>query len=125
MAFQCPNCGGKKTLRIINSIELAADMRSDEISLQVLHCKNCKFEALGVYEESTRGALISESVDHYGYKCEPEQMRFVKSLIKRCPAPKNARCSCKSHQELNQRDSSGRWIKPGIETGQQIFPIKL
>jgi len=39
MGFQCPQCSHLKSLRITSSIELALDARSDEISLQVLHCK--------------------------------------------------------------------------------------
>jgi hypothetical protein len=80
---------------------------------------------LAVYEESSRGALGSESVDHYGYHAGQKVFRSVQSLIKRCPAPNNARCSCPSHRELNKRDQSGRWIKPGLEAGQQTYPILM
>jgi hypothetical protein len=125
MSFNCPNCQGRKTLLIANRIELAPDARSDEISLQVLRCMNCGYEGLGVYEESFRGVLDSESVDHYGYDVNPDVVRNVDSLIKKCSKPKDSRCKCNSHQILNKRDQNGRWIRPGFERGQETFRIMM
>jgi len=125
MSFQCPQCANLKSLRIIKSIELAPDARSDEISLQVLRCQDCGYEGLGVYEESSRGALGSESVDHYGFQADKKTIHEIQSEINRCPKPKDARCNCRSHQKLNRRDQSGRWIRPGFIPGQKIYPIKL
>jgi len=125
MSFNCPICHVQKTLRIVNRIELPSDARSDEISLQVLRCMNCGYQGLGVYEESSRGALGSESVDHYGYTVEPEVVRNVDSLIIKCSKPKDSGCKCNSHQLLNKRDQNGRWIRPGYEQGQQTFRITL
>ena len=125
MSFQCPQCSHLKSLRFTSRIELAPDARSDEISLQVLRCRDCDYEGLAVYEESSRGVPDSESVDHYGYHAKREIIRAVRALIKSCPARKNARCTCISHQKLNQRDQTGRWIRPGIEAGQQTYPILM
>lgn len=125
MSFQCPQCLGLQSLQIIASIELVPDTRSDEISLQVVRCRDCRFEALAVYEESTRGALDSESVDHYGYQVARKDLFSIKSLIKGCPRPRDAGCSCASHRQLNQRDSSGRWMRPGFEPGQKVFPMRI
>jgi C4-type Zn-finger protein len=66
LVFICPACK-YKTLEIISSIELPPDIRSDEITLQILKCKNCEFKSLGLYEESRRGALGYESVNHRGF----------------------------------------------------------
>ena len=125
MSFQCPQCANLKTLRIINSIELAPDARSDEISLQVLRCRDCDYEGLAVYEESSRGAFGSESVDHYGYHADKKTIREIQSEINRCTKPRDARCNCRSHQKLNKRDVSGRWLRPGFEPGQETYSIKL
>jgi len=125
MSFQCPQCSNRKSLKIIISIELEPDARSDEISLQVLGCRDCGYEGLGVYEESSRGALGSESVDHYGFDADQKVIRSVESMIKRCSKPREARCKCRSHQKLNKRDQSGRWIRPGFEPGQMTYPIKF
>ncbi len=125
MSFQCPSCSNKKSLKIIESIELPPDSRSDEISLQVVRCSSCNYLGLAVYEESSRGALGSETVDHYGYLADQKISKSVQSMIKRCPKPRNARCKCTVHQELNNRDKSGRWLRPGLEAGQQTYPMKM
>lgn len=125
MSFLCPECSNKKSLQIIRSIELAPDARSDEITLQVVRCRDCDYEGLAVYEESTRGALDSETVDHYGYYVDRKNLRSIHSTIKRCPKPKDAWCKCNSHEKLNQRDPSGRWVRPGYSPNQKIYPIIL
>ena len=125
MSFLCPECSNKKSLQITSSIELSSDMRSDEIALQVVKCRDCGYEGLAVYEESSRGALDSESVDHYGYYIDQKVLRSTRSLMKRCPKPKDARCTCKSHQKLNQQDPSGRWIRPGYDPNQKTYRIIL
>jgi hypothetical protein len=125
MSFKCPRCSTNKTLRITQSIELAADARSDEIGLQIVYCSSCKFEALAVYEESRRGSLSFDAVDHYCYPAALNTIQATRALIHRCPDPKNAMCQCASHVELNQRDSSGRWITPGFETGMERCPLEL
>ena len=124
MSFVCPDCN-KKTLNILERIELAPDARSDEISLQLIHCKNCNFDGLAVYEESRRGALDSESIDHYGYKPDDEDIKVLRAFIKRCPEPTNPWCKCEGHQKLNKRNEFGRWVKPGSKTGQDTFPMDL
>jgi hypothetical protein len=125
MSFECPQCSVIKSLRITSSIELAADARSDEISLQIVYCSSCKFEALAVYEESRRGSLSSDAVDHYCYPAARNTIQATRGLIRHCPNPKNARCQCASHEKLNQRDPTGRWITPGFETGMERYPMKL
>jgi len=125
MSFKCPQCSTNKTLRIVTSIELASDARSDEITLQIVYCSSCKFEALAVYEESRRYSLSCDAVDHYCYPAALNTIQATRALIHHCPDPKDAGCQCASHVELNQRDSSGRWITPGFENGMERYRLEL
>lgn len=125
MAFHCPDCKNLKTLQIINRIELPPDARSDEISLQIVKCNSCKFEAVAIYEESHRGALDSDVFDHYGYTIDQKELKELKALIRQCPEPKNLRCSCDTHTTLQRKDSYGRWIRPGFSKEQRTFRMVL
>jgi hypothetical protein len=125
MAFHCPDCKNLKTLQIINRIELPPDARSDEISLQIVKCNSCKFEAVAIYEESHRGALDSDVFDHYGYALDQKEIKGLKTLIRQCPEPKNLRCSCDTHTTLKRNDSFGRWVKPGFSKEQRTFRMIL
>jgi hypothetical protein len=121
MPFQCPECQG--TLRITASLELPPDSRSDEITLQTVRCRDCGFEAIAVYEESRRGALGSESVDHRGFRIEAPDLRALRRQIRSCPRPRDPRCDCPAHQALGRRDRSGRWAGlAGVALGDW-FPI--
>jgi len=62
MSFQCPQSSNIKSLAFINTIELSPDARSDEISLLVLHCRDCWYERLDVDENISRGRLGYVSV---------------------------------------------------------------
>jgi hypothetical protein len=59
MAFWCPDCGGDKTLVLVNSVDLPADATHDEIALQVLECRACGLLAAATYTESRHGAAPS------------------------------------------------------------------
>ena len=109
MPFQCPECSFPSSLRITSRIELPPDSRSDEISLQVIQCRNCGFAGLAIYEESRRGALDSEIIHHIGYHVHPEDLKTIKGMIHRCPNPKDPRCTCASHLELRKKNAYGRW----------------
>lgn len=124
MSFRCPECT-KKTLKIVESLEILPDSRSDEITLQVICCDSCNFQGLAIYEESRRGRLMSESVDHYGYSLDDKDLKEVRSLIRRCPELTNSWCLCNSHQKLNERDESGRWKRPGNVSDQKTFSMDL
>ena len=77
MSFLCPECSSR-SLNIILSLELPPDSRSDEITLQTVECSQCGFSGIAVYEESRRGALDSESVDHYSYRVGVDDLRALK-----------------------------------------------
>jgi len=108
MPFLCPECS-TKSLSISSKIELRSDSRSDEIALQIVECSRCSFAAIAVYQESRRGALDSESVDHTGYRVSTDDLEALRTTIKRCPKPTNPRCGCAAHRKLGRKDGSGRW----------------
>lgn len=93
----------------MRTLELPADSRSDEITLQIVKCKRCGFAAVAVYEESRRGSLGEEAVDHRGYTIGASDLKALKKKISQCPSPRSATCACPIHQQLGRRDQSGRW----------------
>ena len=109
MPFACPECGSPGSLRITSSIELPPDSRSDEIALQLVACARCGFRAAAVYEESRRGSLDSEAVDHAGYRVAREALASLAAQIAACPDAGNRGCACESHRILGRTDDSGRW----------------
>ena len=108
MAFLCLDCK-RYALNIMATLELPADSRSDEITLQVVKCGHCPFEGLAVYEESRRGALDDDSFDHRGYRVPQDDLRAMKRAIRQCPSKKNPRCTCETHRTLGSKSASGRW----------------
>jgi hypothetical protein len=120
MPFICPECE-QRTLAIREALELPPDSRSDEVTLQIVTCEACAFAGLAVYEESRRGSLESESVDHRGYRVGAAGLRAIRRAMRRCPRPRDARCGCAAHRELGRRDASGRWDGLGdIELGDRF-----
>ena len=118
MGLVCPACQ-QASLMVVARLELPPDARSDEIAVQVLSCSRCDAKALGIYEESRRGALDSESWSHLGYPMEPEAADALAARLARCPHPGNARCGCATHRSFKRpkqdwRDSlrGVRWNKP-------------
>jgi hypothetical protein len=108
LVFYCPQCLAF-SLQICSTLELPFDSRSDEISLQILKCAKCGFVGLGVYEESRRGKLDSESIEHRGYILDDSEMSNIEKMIKKCPNPKNSNCKCKVHHSLSTITKEGRW----------------
>ena len=127
MTFACPQCSALDVLRIINSIELPPDSRSDEITLQLLICAkvSCGFRGVAIYEESRRGSLDSDHWDHTGYPVSSNVFERLKNAISQCPDPSKASCRCSSHQTFAHTSASGRWQPPeGIEW-LQSFAMNL
>lgn len=106
MPFICPECSSQ-SLRITAKIELPPDSRSDEITLQIVRCSRCRFAGIAIYEESRRGA--TESFHHTGYHLQADDLKALSSIIKQCPKPGNARCTCSAHRKLRSKNASGRW----------------
>lgn len=108
MEFVCPRCLGG-SMKITSSIELPPDSRSDEITVQILRCSKCGFAGLGIYEESRRGRLDSESVYHRGYYMDDSTLASLEKMIMQCPNPKKSGCRCKTHRSLSRVNKYGRW----------------
>jgi len=125
MPFVCPECMTPGWMKITHRIELPSDSRSDEIAVQIVRCSRCRFRGAAVYEESRRGALDSESVDHRGYKVKKADLKSLVDKIEACPDPKNARCQCPSHRSLGQKDSGGRWRGLDDIEYEGTFPMDL
>ena len=124
MPFTCPACSVSRSLTIDATLELPPDSRSDEIAVQLIHCSRCDFTGIAVYEESRRGSLDSESVDHYGYSVSAAELDDIRELIRFCPAPRKPRCNCAAHRQLGARNASGRWSGLREIRRRNSFPIR-
>ena len=105
----CGVCKTTNALKIVQTLVLPPDSRSDDIILQVIKCAQCGFKGLAVYEESRRGALDSESWSHTAYRVASQDLKSVVAAIRACPAPRDPKCQCDTHHQLGSRDRSGRW----------------
>lgn len=117
MAFICPDCGSAN-LEITDSIEVAPDSWWDEIAVQIVKCSNCAFLGAAVYQESRRGSLDSEAINHYGIRIHQEKKNSLVNELRACPAPRNIDCPCAAHRNLGRTDESGRWAGVGESIGQ-------
>jgi hypothetical protein len=122
MPFSCPACGAA-SLEITAVIDLPPDSTWDEISLQLVACARCRFRGAAVYQESRRGSLDSEVVDHTGFGPPAETLGWLSTLIASCPDPRNPLCSCNAHLHLAQPDASGRWR--GVPRGDTRFAMSF
>jgi len=123
--FQCPQCARLGSLFISARLEIPADAKWDEISLQIVRCRSCGFLGLAVYEESRRGALDSEIVHHIGYDADDEDLKSILRMIRKCPRPTDTKCNCSTHQTLGHKDEHGCWDGlGGIRLGSH-FEMKL
>jgi hypothetical protein len=110
--FRCPGCGAADSLQIGRSIELGADARSDEITLQLVDCTTCSLRGIAVYEESRRGGMDAECVEHIGFRVAAAERARLEQLLAACPQPRNEGCGCAAHRELRRFDAAGRWSAP-------------
>jgi hypothetical protein len=108
MAKRCPECR-RASLKMTYEMELPADARSDEITIQIFECANCAFRGISVYQESRRGALDAESWEQSGYLVGEKAMDDLINIIKRCPNPVKKQCQCASHVRLSRTDGNGIW----------------
>jgi hypothetical protein len=109
MSFFCPQCFYPGSLEITFSLQLPADSRSDDISLQVVECNGCGFRGLAVYEESRRGRLDAEAWEHTGYRIAEADLTPLIALMRSCPDPLNGRCGCDAHRTFGMTGPNGRW----------------
>lgn len=101
MTFSCPKCTDG-ALEIRASLELPADGRSDENTLQAIECRSCGFTGVAIYEESRRGA--DDSWHHDGAPVGREVFAALIGDIARCSHAGDRKCDCDIHQKYNQRD---------------------
>ena len=113
MGLVCPVCG-EATLMVAARLELPPDDRSDEVAVQVLSCSQCDARALGIYEESRRGALDDESWSHVGYPMEPEAAEALAAKLRRCRHPGSPRCACATHRSFRRAGQDWRDSLPGV-----------
>lgn len=125
MCFICPDCLNSGSLEILESLQLPADERSDDITIQIIACENCRFRGLAIYEESRRGSWDEDTFEHSGYRLDAVKLEELIALIRRCPNPKDASCRCGTHQLLGLTDLFGRW--KGLERFDltKTFPMRL
>ena len=119
--FRCPTCD-TLGLELGLVLELPADGRSDEITVQALSCTHCDFLGVAIYEESRRGA--SESWHHDGLPLyELDHARLVRDL-RRCPAPRDKRCTCEVHERMNQRQHGNHLGFRLFQQAGPVFPLR-
>lgn len=121
--FLCPSCTGPR-LEITTALELPSDSFWDELTLQVLTCSACGFAGTAIYEESRRGALDSECINHLGYSCPPDDVRRIQNLIEQCPDPTISSCTCAAHQVLG-KTVDGRWTPPPSVLSSHSFTLRF
>jgi hypothetical protein len=124
-SFICPECSTKGSLRIIQSLSLPPDSRSDDIILQIIECQKCDFRGAAIYEESRRGAFDSDSWEHLGFHVHKEQLDALSIVMAGCPDPGNTKCQCQVHYLLGKRKKNGRWRRPAGLIEQRTFPMPL
>ena len=124
LVFFCPKCLSG-FLEISSRLELPSDSRSDEIAIQVLRCSKCGFMGLGVYEESRRGGLDFESVDHRGIVLDESEILNIEKKIKKCPKPMDSGCKCSVHRSLGVVNDDGRWSWLQKLTIKDSFKLKI
>lgn len=109
LVLSCPYCS-QVSLEISAVLSLPDDSRSDEICFQLFQCTGCGRKAAGAYEESRRGSLDSECVDHYAYQIAESDWERALHLIKLCPDPRQEDCGCCAHRQLGRKNEMGRWL---------------
>ncbi|MFN8610446.1 MAG: hypothetical protein U0931_23105 [Vulcanimicrobiota bacterium] len=107
--LRCPYCQ-QPDPEIVAVLAVPSDCRSDEIRFQLFSCRACGRNSAGACEESRRGALDSECVDHYAWPVEPAEWSRAQELLKLCPKPEDEDCGCCAHRQLGAQDVSGRWL---------------
>ena len=88
MEFICPRCRGV-SMKITSNIDLPPDSRSDEVSIQIIKCSKCGFAGLGIHEETRRGKLDSESVNHRGYYLDDSTLASLEKRISNAQSQRN------------------------------------
>ncbi len=107
--LDCPYCA-RRCLEIAGVLSLPSDCRSDDITFQLFLCRHCGGKAAGAYEESRRGSLDGECVDHYAQQIADSDWESARELLKLCPDPRQEDCGCCAHRQLGRHNDQGRWL---------------
>jgi hypothetical protein len=81
MSLRCSNCN-KPYLQITLSADIDPGYNFDERTIQIIECASCDFKGIGIYEESRRGSLDSESFNHIAYYSPIEKVKLLEKMIK-------------------------------------------
>ena len=104
----CSHCKQETLEQAAPAINLFPDAY-DEITLWLLHCKNCNFYGIHMYEESQRGKLDSEVVHEWDHPVSRIQFQRIQKTIQLCTNPGNALCPCEGHITLNKLYKENAW----------------
>lgn len=121
MGFNCPGCNNI-SLKIVKSIELGSDSRSDEYSLQAIECEKCTLVGVSTYQESRRGA--QESWEHIGYKMENSHYQEFFKLLNQCNNPTDSKCSCEAHIYFGVNNNYAT-LKPLDKLKLENYPFSM
>lgn len=84
--FACGACKAE-AMEIKIAVDVEPDSDSDEARAQVLRCSACGRGALGIYEESRRGRLDSESWRHWGWIVDDDVITTATERLQAEPRP--------------------------------------
>lgn len=123
MFYICPECLGKGTLEITQTIHLPPDSQIDDVVVQILECHNCHYRGAAVYEEIRFDGHQTESWEHLGYVVNKVQLDALGALIAGCDDPQNPACPCQVHVLLGAVDKKGRWKLPSGFDRERSFSM--
>ena len=104
----CPRCE-QPSFAISAAIELPARGKWDEIALQIVDCRACRFEGIALYRISRPGPAGRSVVEHEGYFVNEETVAFLRRTIEDCTERENQRCECASHRLLDIMERREEW----------------
>lgn len=120
MSLSCPKCQAADSLEITHVLELPP-VESDELTLQIIKCRQCGLHALATYEERRWGRLDRESVNRACYVVPEDELTQLAGLMESCPARWERDCQCPAHRELGKLDADGKWRLPGSASSSERY----
>ncbi len=110
----CPSCQ-KPSLLVDLTFEVGKDTEWDQITLQVLRCKECDFTGLGLDCASFKSG--GEGRDHSGYPVNAILTKILSGLLRTCSKRRDPNCRCLAHRLVGRRDPAGYWKGIGLNEG--------
>lgn len=110
--FNCPKCQEQKLDIIkIGILGYEADDMWDENTIQILQCQECKFKAVGLYQEEHRGQLDDETWQHRGFFTPVEKIQKLETQLDQLP----------NQRDENQTININDFIKDGDKYYQSFI----